>query len=146
MRPEDIDQIMSIEEEAFATPWSRQAFESELEPDSKACYMVACDGNTVLGYMGAWFIVDEAHITNIAIHFAHRRRGIGNSLISSFVSYCAARGLKRMTLEVRVSNEAAIGLYKKHGFRALGLRKAYYSDNNEDAYLMWKELTADADE
>jgi ribosomal-protein-alanine N-acetyltransferase len=140
MRAEDLDRVVEIENRAFLTPWSRSSFEAELKSNSKAHYLVACEGEKVVGYIGAWFIFEEAHITNIAVDSSRRGRGIGDRLLAEFVEYCRARSIKRMTLEVRRSNEVAIGLYKKHDFKALGVRKGYYTDTGEDALLMWKVL------
>jgi ribosomal-protein-alanine N-acetyltransferase len=140
MRLDDLDRVVEIENSAFLTPWSRSSFEAELADNSKAHYLVACDGQNVVGYIGAWFIFEEAHITNIAVDKPCRGRGVGDALLSGFIDYCRDRTIKRMTLEVRKSNDIAIALYKKHGFRILGVRKGYYIDTGEDAWLMWKEL------
>jgi ribosomal-protein-alanine N-acetyltransferase len=136
----DLDRVLEIENSAFSTPWSRSAFEAELRDDSKAHYLVACKGEDVIGYIGGWFIFDEAHITNIAVDVRYRGQGVGKQLLSGFIDYCKGRSIKRMTLEVRKSNHVAIGLYEKHGFRTLGVRRGYYVDTREDALLMWKEL------
>lgn len=140
MTQEDLDRVIEIERSAFLTPWSRSSFEAELQDNSKAHYLVACKDGEVVGYIGGWFIFEEAHITNIAVDYRYRRQGIGNQLLTGFIEYCKARSIKRMTLEVRKSNDAAIALYEKHGFRTLGVRKGYYLDTGEDALLMWKEL------
>lgn len=140
MALEDLDRVVEIENYAFLTPWSRSSFEAELRDESKAHYLVACEGEEVVGYIGAWFIFEEAHITNIAVDACYRGQGIGNQLLSGFIDYCRDRSIKRMTLEVRKSNHVAIELYKKHGFRTLGVRRGYYIDTHEDALLMWKEL------
>lgn len=140
MRAEDLDRVVEIENRAFPTPWSRSSFEAELKSNSKAHYLVACEGEEVVGYIGAWFIFEEAHITNIAVDPHRRRRGIGDRLLTEFIEYCRSRSIKRMTLEVRKSNEVAIRLYKKHSFRTLGVRKGYYTDTGEDALLMWRVL------
>jgi ribosomal-protein-alanine N-acetyltransferase len=94
----------------------------------------------VIGYAGMWTIMDEAHITNIAVTGAFRGRKLGERLLEELVMKAATKGMKRMTLEVRVSNTVAQGLYEKFGFRAEGVRRAYYSDNNEDALIMWADL------
>lgn len=140
MRPEDLDRVVEIENTAFLTPWSRSSFEAELRSNSKAHYLVACEGERVVAYIGAWFIFEEAHITNIAVDSSRRGCGIGDRLLTEFVEYCRARSIKRMTLEVRKSNAVAIGLYQKHDFKTLGVRKGYYTDTGEDALLMWKVL------
>lgn len=91
---------------------------------------------TVIGYAGMWLMVDEAHITTIAVRAAWRGRGLGELLLASLVESAIGMGAERITLEVRVSNESAQNLYRKYGFRQEGLRRRYYSDNNEDAYIM----------
>lgn len=140
MRQEDLDGVVEIENRAFLTPWSRSSFEAELQSNSKAHYMVACKDGEVVGYIGAWFIFEEAHITNIAVDLPHRGHGIGGQLLAEFVEYCRDRSIRRMTLEVRKSNHIAIGLYKRHNFKVLGVRRGYYTDTGEDALLMWKVL------
>lgn len=139
MRQEDLDHVIEIESASFPTPWSRNAFASELFHNSRACYLVASVGERVVGYIGTWLILDEAHVTNIAVHPDYRRQGIGETLLRSMMTVAASRGAKRMTLEVRVSNRPAQRLYEKLGFARIGLRRGYYHDNNEDAIIMWKE-------
>ena len=97
--------------------------------------MVEDEGN-VVGYGGMWFIVDEAHVTNIAIAKAHRGRGLGKLLMETMLQFAADSGMAFMTLEVRRSNEVAQNLYRSHGFVDVGYRKRYYEDNHEDALIM----------
>jgi ribosomal-protein-alanine N-acetyltransferase len=138
MKPSHIDQVVEIEKVSFHVPWSKNAFQSELYLNSRAYYIVALDGAKVVGYGGYWKIIDEAHITNIAVHPDHRRTGIAGQVLERLIAMAHEDEIKRMTLEVRVSNAAAIRLYEKAGFVSVGTRKKYYSDNNEDAYIMWK--------
>ncbi|HHV61773.1 MAG TPA: ribosomal protein S18-alanine N-acetyltransferase [Firmicutes bacterium] len=139
MQYDDLDHVVEIESISFPTPWSRNAFASELFHNSRACYLVASVDGRVVGYVGTWLILDEAHVTNIAVHPDYRRQGIGEKLLRSMMALAGSRGAKRMTLEVRVSNKPAQRLYEKLGFVRIGLRRGYYHDNNEDAIIMWKE-------
>lgn len=136
----DIDSIVEIEREAFTAPWTTEAFHNELTQNLFAKYMVMAQGDEVLGYGGMWLIVDEAHVTNIAVREAYRGRGLGERLLREMMKTASWLGAARMTLEVRVSNERAQRLYRKLGFGPAGLRPGYYSDNNEDALIMWADL------
>lgn len=141
MKLDDLDQVLEIEEASFSSPWSRTAFEMEIGGENRyAYYLVARDGDTVAGYLGAWFIVNEAHITNVATRPTYRRRGIGEMLMSHFFMKAAQRNIDAVTLEVRVSNYGAQSLYRKLGFKEMGIRPRYYQDNQEDALIMWKVL------
>lgn len=133
----DVDGVYAVEVETFSTPWSKAAFETELTGNDLAYYFVAEEEGKTIGYAGMWIIVDEAHITNVAISAAFRGRGIGEVLMKSLMSQARERGAQSMTLEVRVTNEAAQRLYAKLGFVRKGLRRQYYSDNKEDALIMW---------
>jgi len=93
----------------------------------------------LIGYAGLWAIEDEGHITNVAVHPDYRRMHLGSILVDMLIAQTRLEGLKRFTLEVRVSNQAAIALYEKFGFVSAGIRKGYYEDNNEDAMIMWLE-------
>jgi len=139
MTVDDLDRVLEIEKLSYPTPWSRRAFESELRENAYAHYFVARQGGEVVGYIGMWVILDEAHITNIAVHPAFRRCGIGEALMRFSFDKARELGASRMTLEVRVSNLPAQTLYKKLGFQERGLRKGYYTDANEDAIIMWKD-------
>lgn len=135
----DIDRLVPIELASFSVPWSRNMLEDELYND-KAYYLVAEYQGQVAGYAGMWQIFDEGHITNIAVDPAFRRRGIGSLLLDDLIAHARAQGIQALTLEVRVSNAPAISLYESKGFIAEGRRKRYYSDNNEDALIMWLRL------
>jgi len=134
-----LEQILAIEAVSFPTPWSRQAFVHELLDNDLASYVVALDGERVVGYAGMWIIIDEAHLTNVAVHPDYRGRGIGEGLLNELIRVAVNLGAERMTLEVRVSNQVAQKLYQRLGFRQIGLRKGYYSDTKEDAIIMWKD-------
>jgi ribosomal-protein-alanine N-acetyltransferase len=140
MQIEDIPAICEIEVEAFATPWTAEAFYNELVNNHFARYMVMEYAGVVVGYAGMWLIVDEAHITNIAISLPYRGRKWGELLLVELQKTAAFMGAGRMTLEVRVSNLIALRLYGKLGFYPVGTRRGYYSDNNEDAIIMWADL------
>ncbi len=141
MQNEDIEQVMEIEEASFSNPWSKNAFESELDGNNRyAYYLVARADEGIVGYLGTWFIVDEAHITNIAVKPSARRMGIGKLLINSLFEQAKLRKVMGVTLEVRVTNLPAQNLYNQLGFKAVGFRPEYYQDNGEDALIMWKIL------
>jgi len=140
MRLEDISHIYAIESEAFSAPWSEGAFYNELTSNHFAHYMVMEYDGDIAGYGGMWVIIDEAHVTNIAVRKEYRGRKLGERLLCELMNTASFLGAKRMTLEVRVSNEVARNLYVKLGFVESGVRKGYYSDNQEDALIMWAEL------
>ncbi len=140
MEMADIEEVMEIEEKSFNIPWPRQAFVKELCDNKFACYLVARWEGRVVAYGGMWFILDEAHITNIAVHPDYREKGIGTRLLKEMIAYGVSREITSFTLEVKVSNQKAINLYKKEGFEAAGTRKGYYSDTLEDALIMWLKL------
>ncbi|EFM11884.1 ribosomal-protein-alanine acetyltransferase [Paenibacillus curdlanolyticus YK9] len=142
MRLADIPFIVSIEQEAFTTPWTAEAFTNELTNNHFARYMVMEDATGIIGYGGMWTIIDEAHITNIAVRHDRRGMGLGELLLRRQMADAEEAGMLRMTLEVRVTNERAQRLYGRLGFEPAGLRPGYYSDNNEDALIMWVELSA----
>ena len=136
MRLADVDQVLVTERKSYATPWSRRAFVSELTENAYAHYLVAKSGQRIIGYIGMWFIVDEGHITNVAVHPDFRGRGVGRMLMQAAMDLAKISGGIRVTLEVRVSNTVAQNLYDSLGFRRVGLRRGYYTDNGEDAYIM----------
>ena len=145
MTREDLDAVTAIEEATFAIPWSRESFRQELERNVAARYLVAETNGRVVGYAGAWVILDESHITNIAVLEAFRGRGIGKQLTKALLQYLSNLGASYATLEVRVSNERAQHLYRSLGFVSVGKRKRYYEDNGEDAYLMVCEHMPEAE-
>jgi [ribosomal protein S18]-alanine N-acetyltransferase len=137
MRLEDIDSVLEIERMSFLTPWARDTYLHELKDNRLACYLVAWVFHRVLGYAGMWVVLDEAHVTTIAVDPAHRRRRIGERLLATLIGEAMRRRARRVTLEVRKPNLEAQSLYRKYGFKDIGLRKGYYSDNREDAIVMW---------
>lgn len=138
MELDDLDSIIEIEKQSFTTPWSRNSFEMEIKDNLLAHYIVAVLDNKIVGYAGIWFILDEGHITNIAVGNEYRGIGAGNKLVEGLIDLCREKGINNMTLEVRKSNVVAQNLYKKYGFIDFGIRPRYYSDNNEDAVIMWR--------
>ncbi|HSW11091.1 MAG TPA: ribosomal protein S18-alanine N-acetyltransferase [Bacillota bacterium] len=139
MRVGDLDQVMDIEVVSFPTPWSREAYRREIADNSYAHYLVMLAGGEIIGYGGMWVVLDEAHVTNLAVTPARQRQGCGRRLLSALIELAAALGADRLTLEVRRSNRAAQMLYLQHGFVACGARRNYYADTQEDAVVMVKE-------
>ena len=136
MTLDDLDAVAAIEAATFPTPWSRDSFRQELERNVAARYLVAEMDGQVIGYAGAWIILDESHITNIAIEESRRGLGYGRALTTALMQYLSNLGAAYATLEVRRSNLRAQNLYKSLGFVELGVRKRYYEDNREDALIM----------
>ena len=136
MRPEDIPAVHEIERTSFRTPWPAYAFDQELRGNRMARYVVARVRDRVVGFAGLWLMVDEAHITTIAVHPDWRRQRIGRQLVLNLLELAYAIGAVRMTLEVRPSNEAAQALYRSFGFDVAGRRPHYYTDDGEDALVM----------
>lgn len=139
MTLKDLDRVLEIESRSYGNPWSRRAFVSELTDNTYAHYYVAKLDDLIVGYVGMWVILEEAHITNIAVDPDYRRMGIGQHMLETMFEKAREFGATRMTLEVRVSNVTAQNLYKKLGFAERGIRKGYYTDTNEDAIIMWKD-------
>jgi len=142
MTAEDLPAVQLIERASFTTPWPPQAYRQELESNRLAHYLVALIGDQVVGYGGIWLMVDEAHVTTFAVHPAYRRRRIGERMLIALLDMAKDRQAREATLEVRLSNLAARRLYEKYGFRPVGIRPRYYSDNQEDALIMTTEPLA----
>ena len=136
MRLEDVDEVQRIEDASFSTPWPPNAYRSELMTNRLAAYLVIRAEGRIVAYGGMWLMVDEAHITTFAVHPAWRRQRLGERLLLAFLDLAKDRHAREATLEVRLSNVAARRLYEKYGFRPVGLRPRYYSDNSEDALIM----------
>jgi ribosomal-protein-alanine N-acetyltransferase len=161
----DLPQIATIEGESFPSSWPSSAYKRELQQNNLARYIVAARQGApppereglgrvlrgirgmfgrepgpppelVAGFIGVWFMVDETHIVTVAVRASERRRGVGELLLLAAFDLSSERGLQALTLECRVSNTAAQALYEKYGFQRLGIRKRYYTDNNEDALIM----------
>jgi len=136
----DLDDIVEIDHSSFTSPWTREAFRQELTLNPYAIYIGAEVDGRLVGYAGVWIIIDEAHITNIAVHPDFRGMKIGEKLMMKLMETIMVKGAKRASLEVRVSNYVAQNLYRKFGFVEGGIRKGYYTDNYEDALVMWVNL------
>ncbi len=136
MTVDDLLVVQAIERESFSTPWPAHAYRQEIEQNRLAHYIVARYRDQIVGFAGIWLLVDEAHITTFATRTAWRRQGIGERLLVALLDLALARGAKEATLEVRPSNIPAKRLYEKYGFKVVGVRPRYYSDNNEDALIM----------
>lgn len=139
MTEADIDAVHAIEEATFAVPWSREAFVKEVTQNLCARYMVLREEGIPIAYAGTWLVMDEGHVTNIAVRSDRRGRGYGEMVTRALIQLCADTGMTWMTLEVRRGNEAAQNMYKKLGFIEVGYRKRYYADNGEDALVMCLE-------
>lgn len=144
MRLEDIPQVHELEKLSFTIPWSEQAFYNELTQNHFARYLVIEEKGKIIAYAGMWIIIDEAHITNVAVHPDYRGQGLGEYMMQQMMELARMYHATRMTLEVRPSNLVARSLYRKLGFVETGIRPRYYSDNNEDAIIMWVELGGEA--
>lgn len=137
----DLEQIHTLENICFDIPWSYEMLYEDICVNKGTVYYVVEDDGKIVGYGGMWIILDEAHITNVCIDPEKRRKGYAMLLMKTLCDKAQSLGADNMTLEVRVSNHDALRLYKKCGFSVHGLRKRYYSNNNEDAYIMWREGT-----
>jgi ribosomal-protein-alanine N-acetyltransferase len=136
MTAADVDQVHALETATFPDPWSRDSFREEMEQNRCARYLVAERDGMIVAYAGAWMILEEGHITNVAVAASERGKGLGKAITAALMQYAANLGVQYMTLEVRKSNLVAQGLYQGLGFAALGVRKRYYENNGEDALLM----------
>lgn len=136
MTEADIDGVLEISDLSFSLPWSKASYIQELS-NPVAKYLIAKIDDKVVGFIGTWVILDESHITNVAVHPNYRNKGIASNLLESLLQYCKNIGCVAYTLEVRAGNKSAQALYTKYGFKEDGIRKGYYEDNKEDAILMW---------
>lgn len=139
MKLRHLPEVLAIERASFVTPWTRQGFVFELLHNECARYIVALVAGRVVGYAGIWVLLDEAHLTSIAVHPEWRGRGLGRALMEEMLALARSLGVRAMTLEVRPSNLPARRLYASLGFEERGRRKGYYADTGEDALIMWKE-------
>lgn len=140
MQKSQVENVIKIEEQAYGEHhWSKESFLGELSNELAHYYCAFDADDNLVGYAGCWQVLDEAHITTIAVEPNLKRKKIGEALLNKILQECYKNEVKYITLEVRVSNTAAISLYEKYGFKSLGTRKAYYQNNNEDALIMWTE-------
>lgn len=136
--PADAQQMAALDRICFTVPWSLESFEQELTVNDKAIYIVAEIDGQLAGYAGMWQILDEGHITNVAVSPEHRRQGIAAAVLNTLIVEGGRRGIRAFTLEVRASNVAAQELYRGFGFQTAGIRPGYYEDNKEAALIMWR--------
>jgi ribosomal-protein-alanine N-acetyltransferase len=139
----DLQAVLDIDHLSFPIPWSERTYRYELK-ENPSSYMYVAEileehQSKIVGYVGFWFIVDEAHISTLAIHPDYRGYGLGELLLQTAISDAERLNARIVTLEVRVSNQIAINLYNKYHFHVVGCRPRYYRDNNEDALLMTRE-------
>ena len=139
---DDLDGVYEIDKDAFPIPWQKSSFEEDLK-NILATYLVAKLNNEIVGYIGMWFVIDECHITNIAVHSKYRRQGIAKKLVNEMIKLCDSHGISYILLEVRANNIPAQKLYESFGFKSDGIRKGYYKNHDgtyDDAILMTKEF------
>ena len=142
MTQSDLDDVYEIDKDAFPIPWQKTSFEEELK-NILATYLVAKLNDEIVGYIGMWFVIDECHITNVAVHSKYRRMGIASCLIKETLKLCNGHGISYILLEVRTNNIPAQKLYESFGFKSDSIRKGYYKNPDgtyEDAILMTKEF------
>ena len=142
MELKHLEGVADLEIRTFPIPWSKESFKKEIQENKMAYYFVAIEHEKekIIGYAGMWHVVTEGHITNVAVDEDHRRKGIGQKLISALIEVATQKEMIGLTLEVRIGNRSAMSLYSKNGFMVEGYRKNYYSDTKEDAAVMWKVL------
>ena len=136
MTKEDVPDVMVIERECFAVPWKESAYLTELSNRS-AYYLAACIDGRIVGYGGIWVIMDEVHMTTLGVAKPHRGHKIGEQVLVALLEEAIRRNARRATLEVRESNRIAQNLYRKYGFQPVAIRRGYYTDNHENAVVMW---------
>ena len=133
----DIKEVLRIEQQSFSTTWPSNAFYQELHDNKLAHYYVGRSNGNIVAYGGIWVILEDSHVTTIAVSPEARGRKYGEMMLLHLLDEAITRGASWMTLEVRESNTVAQGLYRKYGFTTVSTRKGYYSDNNENALVMW---------
>jgi ribosomal-protein-alanine N-acetyltransferase len=135
----DLDVVVAIERESYPTPWSRSMFDAELRKPSALALGAFTESGVLVGYACVSRYVDAWHVMNVAVADSYRRRGIASALLERLFAVTESDPQRGYTLEVRISNPGAIRLYEQLGFEARGIRRAYYTDNREDALIMWRE-------
>ncbi len=140
MQPDDVAEVVRLEALSYgAHHWSEDSFLNEISNNLARYYCLKDENSKILGYIGFWIIFEEAHVTTISVHPEYRHKHLAQTLLTECIECCYREKVKYITLEVRVSNTAAITFYEKFGFSSIGTRKAYYQDNNEDALIMFTE-------
>jgi ribosomal-protein-alanine N-acetyltransferase len=140
----DLSAIERIEERVYPTPWSRSMFAGELAKPSSICLGAFDEEGRLTGYLIVSRYVDAWHVMNLAVHDRLRRAGIASRLLAALFELTGSDRTRGYTLEVRVSNKGAIALYERWGFDTSGIRRGYYTDNREDALIMWKDPVGEA--
>jgi ribosomal-protein-alanine N-acetyltransferase len=140
LEPEHLDDVEEIERASYPTPWSRAMFAAELRKPGSLALGAFLDDDTIVGYALVSRYVDAWHVMNIAVTPSYRRRGIATTLLERLLEVTAGDPRRGHTLEVRVSNVGAIRLYERLGFQSRGIRRGYYTDNREDALVMWRDV------
>lgn len=136
MKPEHVGSVHAIEQKTNPSPWSENTFHTEIA-NRDAEYFIIKDADVIVGFAGYWKVIDEAHITTIAVEPNRQGAGLGRKLMESLLEHARQDGIACVTLEVRAGNQRAIALYEKLGFVSCGVRKRYYADTREDAVVMW---------
>jgi len=144
MQLEDVEQVAELDKKCFPTPWSASAYTTEVK-NTSACYIVARAAGRVVGFAGMWLVMDEAHITTLGVDAECRGKKIGERMLVHLLDEAIHRGARRASLEVREQNRVAQSLYRKYGFHVAAVRKGYYTNNNEDALVMWIDDMWDAE-
>ena len=139
MQTDDIAVVQAIERDIFPSPWPKNAYAMELAQNRQAYYVVLRDSGEIIGYGGLWRMAHEAHVTTIGVRADRQHQGFGTVLFAALVQRSYELGARWITLEVRASNDHAINLYERFGFTAIGRRRGYYTDNGEDAVIMWSD-------
>ena len=139
MKPEHLDMVLEIEKQSYTMPWSKNDYITELIK-TESIYFVAVENGAVIGYIGMWHIINEGHITTVAVSPQKRKSGVGAALLHKLTETAEQLEMVGLLLEVRVNNYAAQRLYLKNGFILERIRKNYYSDTGEDALILWKNL------
>ena len=141
MTTEDVDQVVSIELEAFATPWKADTFRSLINRDNVVTLVLELLEGEVVGYAVLWCVLEQGELANLAIRETHRGRGLGSRLLDEVLDVARSKAISSLYLEVRASNDRAAALYAQRGFVEIGRRKGYYDRPREDARVLMKRLT-----
>jgi ribosomal-protein-alanine N-acetyltransferase len=139
MEHKDVEAVADLERRCYPVPWSANAYTTEVNNPAAYYAVAVTDSGLIVGYAGMWVVMDEGHITTVAVDPTMRGRKIGERLLIELLTGGVWRGAKRATLEVRERNTVAHNLYKKYGFTDVGMRRHYYSDNGEHAIIMWAD-------
>jgi [ribosomal protein S18]-alanine N-acetyltransferase len=139
MRYDDISSVQAIERDIFPSPWPRNAYAAELSQNRQASYIVLRHDGQLVGYAGIWRVAHEAHVTTIGVRAKDQGKGYGKALFAALLQRAYAMNAHWVTLEVRSTNDTAMRLYERFLFRAIGRRRGYYTDNGEDAVIMWSD-------